>query len=115
MRKSDPMYPIRDLIGDPGFRSKEDLGSFCLSVGLYHEKKAVTEVDPPRSWDPSRFDTWPMLEIIVHTKEPSIEDMSGIKHILYQYYLGGVEMVTAHTTGTGGLGSLKKLSRFIPP
>lgn len=115
MRSSDPLYPIRHLIGETGFPSKEDLGSFCLSVGLFHGKRIGTKTKPPRSWDPLLFGTGPMLEVIAYTMEPSIKDRVGIRDLLYEYYLGGVEMIVEKISGMTQMEALRSISGFIPP
>ena len=115
MRSSDPLYPIKNLIGEHGFSSKEELASFCLSVGIFHDRRTKKHTRSPRSWDPSVYKTWPMLQIIAYNMNPSIKNHSEIKDFLYQYYLGGVEMITRKVSEKPILSALKDLSEFIPP
>jgi hypothetical protein len=115
MRSSDPLFPIRHLIGEPGFSTKDDLADFCLSVGLFQDIKGKTRIKPPRSWNPQLFTTWPMLQVIAYTKEPSIKDVNGIRDFLYQYYIGGVVIIVKKVFGKGKMEALKELSKFIPP
>ena len=115
MRSSDPLYPIKHLIGEPGFSSNDDLGSFCLSVGLFHDRRIKTEVKTPKTWNPWHFRTWPMLEVIAYNKGPSLKDRSEIRDLLYQYYLGGVNIIVKKVSNKTQISALKDLSEFIPP
>ena len=115
MKRSNPLYPIKHLIGDPGFTSRDDLGSFCLSVGLFQGKQIQRMAKPPKNWNPWSYDTWPMLEIIAYTMDPTLKDRSAIKDLLYDYYLGGVDIVARKVANRNPMEALKKLSDLIPP
>jgi hypothetical protein len=56
-----------------------------------------------------------MLQVIAYTKEPSIKDVNGIRDFLYQYYIGGVDIIVKKVFGMGKMEALKELSKFIPP
>jgi len=115
MKRKDPLGPVSHLIGEPGFPSKEALGSFCLAVGLFHDRKADPGKGPPRNWDPTKYDAWPMIELIAYRAGAAADDRSRMKELLYAHLLAGVEMVEKTVGKRSGLSALKELSRFVPP
>jgi len=115
MKGRDPLGPVSHLIGENGFPSKDALGSFCLAVGLFHGRKKGRNIAPPRSWDPRKYDIWPMIELMAYRMEPGNDDLSHIRELLFTHLLGGVEMVDKAVGKKRGIPALKELSRFIPP
>lgn len=115
MRSTNPLFPIKHLIGETGFPSKDDLASFCLSVGLFHDHKVDKEEKPQKKWDPLLYKTGPMLEIIAYQLDPKLQKRIEIKHLLYQYYLGGIEIVSKKVLMKAQIAALRELSGFIPP
>ncbi len=115
MNRNDPFSPIEHLISEPGFRTKDELGSFCLSIGLFNGEDDLEPVKPSRNWDPSNYEIWPMVEIIAYTKEPTIKNMSEMKSYLYPYLLSGLEILKRKIGDRQGLEAIRSISDLIPP
>lgn len=115
MRRRDPLSDLLHLVGEHGFRTKDDLGSFCLSVGLFQGKRKDDGTDPPKSWDPTNYETWPMVQIITYAMDPSIEDLQQMKRSLYPYFKAGIDMVTGKIVDRTGMEVFKEIAKLIPP
>ncbi|MGA1873551.1 MAG: hypothetical protein ACMUHY_07745 [Thermoplasmatota archaeon] len=115
MKNKDPIEPIDHLIGDPGFPSRDSLSSFCIAVGLFHDAKGGSDVRAPRKWDPSRYDIWPMLELVVYNTYTDLGGRQEMRDLLYRYLKGGAEMIAGKVGGRKGTSALREIARFIPP
>jgi len=114
MSKNDPFSQVKRLVGDIGFKDKEELGSFCLAVGLFHDDPRSDPPRPPRNWDPSNYDIWSVAQVISYVSDPTIEDMKGMKQYLYPYLLSGIEIVERRIKGKNGTEMFESLRNLIP-
>ncbi|MBN1389203.1 MAG: hypothetical protein JXA22_01020 [Candidatus Thermoplasmatota archaeon] len=112
--RDDPMGPIISLVGDGLFPTRRSLEEFCLAVGLTLEKRPEVEATPPNNWDPSRYASWPMLELIAYQKDTGISGRSGMREFLYPYLVLGAKTVASKVGGSAGISALERLSCFFP-
>ncbi|MGA1849132.1 MAG: hypothetical protein ACMUHB_07310 [Thermoplasmatota archaeon] len=115
MKMNLPLRDIGSLVFEGGFSSSRVLEEFCVAVGLFNDRRSVGEQEIPGGWDPSRYSIWPLLQVIVHDIDPGIENMEGMRKVLYPYLLGGFEIVRDTVRGSEGTEALKALSELIPP
>jgi len=115
MKIDDPVKGLEKLVCQGGFGSRRSLEEFCLAIGIFHDRRSKKEYRVPRSWDPSRYGIWPLLQVITHDMRPDIDDMEGMRELLYPYLIGGSEMVHETIGDVKGTGALKALSGLLPP
>ena len=115
MKGKDPFLNVQHLIGGVGFSNKDELGSFCLAVGLFHEDVPPRDLITPRKWDPSNYNIWPIAQIISYRRDPSIKDITEMKRYLYPYLISGIDLVARRVKGKSGINMLDSLSDLIPP
>ena len=115
MSGSDPIKDLRHLMGDGMFSSSGKISEFCLSVGIFHGLASEAKHKIPRKWDPTCFDIWPLLQLIIHDMDPTIEDIKEMKERLYPFYLGGIEKVKKTIGDQRGKDALSSLSDLAPP
>ncbi len=115
MKRELPLREIEFLIFEGGFSSSRVLEEFCMAVGLFNDRRSVVKGHVPGGWDPSRYSIWPLLQVIINDIDPGVEDMEGMRRVLYPYFLGGFEIVRDTVRGSEGNAALKALSDLIPP
>ncbi|MGA1866033.1 MAG: hypothetical protein ACMUFK_01045, partial [Thermoplasmatota archaeon] len=85
-----------------------------IALALSNGKRPETDTPPPANWDPSRYEIWPMLELISYHQNPDMNGRTGIREFLYPYLAEGARTVEATVVGVDDLTKMKRLSALLP-
>ncbi|MBN1539528.1 MAG: hypothetical protein JW939_05235 [Candidatus Thermoplasmatota archaeon] len=114
MKPADPLEPILYLVRHDRFPTRRSLEEFCIAVGLSKGKIIEKDASPPANWDPSRYEIWPMLELISYHKNPDMNGRTGIREFLYPHLVEGARTIGSMVVGVDDIIALKRLTSFFP-
>jgi len=105
---------LGSLIFEGGFPDELSLISFCLSVGVFHNRR-VDEGRIPFGLKVDDLTSYEVCSLILNYQSLKEMNLRKMNKILEEHLLGGIEMVIEKTRNTSGLESLTRLTKLMPP
>ena len=102
------------LVGEEGFRSRKELISLALSIGLFMDERCDGRAGDI-AVEPTTLSNWPLVQVIVHHREPSILTMEEMGSYVEPYLNRGLEIMVERVGSQKGDKALLRLASFLPP
>lgn len=102
------------LIFEGGFPDELSLTSFCMSVGVFHDRR-VDEGRIPFGLRVDDLTSYEVCSLILNDQSGKEMDLRKMNRLLEEHLLGGIDLVLEKTGNTSGLESMIRLTKLMPP
>ena len=105
---------IGRLVFEGGFPDENSLLSFCLSVGVLHDRRAF-DIDLPYDIKVEDLSSYELCSLILHDQSGDEKDLQVVTNTLDEHLKGGILLVRKTIKGRSGIDALISLIKLIPP
>ena len=102
------------LIFEGGFPDERSLASFCLSIGVLHDRRSG-KGDIPFGLEIDDLDSYELCSLVLIDQMKEDIDLRSMNRLLGEYARGGAEMVLETMKGKMGFEALNSLLKLMPP
>ncbi len=114
MVRGELLEKLDHLVNEEGFRSREDLLSLAVSIGLFMDETA-TEGPGDLPIELTSLAHWPLLQVVVHDRDPSLFSFEEMGSYLEPYMDRGLVTISERVGTRRGLEALSALAELLPP
>ncbi len=115
MVKGDLLEELGHLVNEEGFRSREDLLSLAVSIGLFMDETTTDGRAGDLPIELTSLTNWPLVQVVVHDRDPSIFTFEEMGSYLEPYLNRGLEMISERVGSRRGIEALSALAELLPP
>lgn len=105
---------LEALVMEGGFPDERSLLSFCLSAGVFHDRKAKTS-EIPFGLRIEDLHSYKVCSLILNDASVEEMDIKTMNRLLEQHLFGGIEIVMDRIKRRSGLDALISLTKLMPP
>jgi hypothetical protein len=105
---------IGRLMIEGGFPDEISLISFCMSVGVFHNRR-MKHGSIPFGLKVDDLTSYEVCSLIINDQSEEELELREMNMLLEEHLLGGINMILEEIKGTSGLESLKRASKLMPP
>ena len=115
MVRGELLEKLEHLVNEEGFRSREDLLSLAVSIGLFMDETTTEGHVGDISIELTSLANWPLLQVVVHDRDPSIFSFKEMESYLEPYMDRGLVVILERVGSRRGLDALSALAELLPP
>ncbi len=115
MIRGELLEKLDHLVNEEGFRTREDLLSLAVSIGLFLDETAAEGHVGDMSIELTSLPNWPLLQVVVHDRDPSLLSFREMESYLEPYMDRGLETIQERVGSRRGLKALSALAELLPP
>ena len=115
MVRGELLEKLDHLVNEDGFRSREDLLSHAVSIGLFMDEPITEDHAGDLPIELTSLANWPLLQVVVHDRDPSLFSFEEMESYLEPYMDRGLVTISERVGSRRGLDALSVLAELLPP